>query len=121
MQNSKIGLFQVSEGPPWFHGCGLFELFVQVPFFIVATYAYALGRSWILLPNLAFSAASAAIMIPIVSELIITPKRFERAAVLGMYAPFAVLPCVILVKTMAELRNGQNQGRVGEGDRIKDL
>ena len=92
---------------------------MQVPFFFVATYAYALGRRWILLPNLAFSAASAALMIPIMSELIMTQKRFDRAAVLGMYAPFAVLPFVVMLKTMAELRSGLERGRVG--DRLKEL
>lgn len=96
-------------------------MFVQVPFFTVAVYAYALGRRWILLPNLAFSAASAAIMIPIVSELILTPKRYDRAAVLQMYAPFAVLPVVIMVKTMMDLSSAQKQTAVGEGDRFKHL
>jgi hypothetical protein len=82
-------------------------------------YAYALGRRWILLPNLAFSAASAAIMIPIVSELILTPKQFERGAVLQMYAPFVVMPLLIMVKTMLDLSGSQKRETVVNGDRLK--
>ena len=94
---------QVSTAPNWFRACGYFELLVQLPFFIVAVYAYALDRDWIRLPNLAFSAASTSLMIPIMSELILSTEKFEKPAVLAMYAPFAILPGIIACKTFQEL------------------
>lgn len=96
---------QVSAKPNWFIGCGYFEFLIQVPFFIVAVYGYALDRNWIRLPNLGFSCASAAVMIPIMSELILSTASFEKTAVLAMYSPFALLPPVIAFKTFNDLRS----------------
>lgn len=100
---------QISQKHEWFTGCSYFELLVQLPFFCIAVFGYAIDASWIRLPNLVFSSASAAIMIPILSELILTSKSFNRAAVLPMYAPFAVLPVVIMLRTYSELRSAYHE------------
>ena len=97
-------LSQVSGKPDWFIGCAYFELLVQVPFLAIAVYGYALGKEWIRLPNLVFSSASAAIMIPIVSELLLSSQNFEKLAVLSMYSPFAIMPVIIVAKTFLTLR-----------------
>ena len=94
----------MSEKPNWFLGCGVFELVIQVPFFIVAVYGYALAKDWILLPNLVFSSASAALMIPIISELLLSSQSFQKAAVLSMYSPFAIMPVLIAAKTFSDVK-----------------
>ena len=86
---------------------------MQVPFFAIAVYGYALNKPWIRLPNLVFSSASAAIMIPIMSELILSSESFQKLAVLSMYSPFAVMPVIIAARTFSvlrqELASGSNQ------------
>ena len=115
-------LFQVSGKPSWFIGCGYFELLVQVPFFAVAVYGYALNREWIRLPNLVFSSASAAVMIPIMSELVLSSHEFEKSAVLAMYCPFAIMPIFIATKTFLALRQELNSstGRAAFAQGKKD-
>lgn len=91
---------QVSEKPAWFRGFIAFELLVQVPFWIVASYAYAIGDPRIRLPNLVFSVASLTAMVPIISELLLTDAKFARWTVLLIYTPFVVMPAAIALKTM---------------------
>lgn len=90
----------MSEKPHWFIGLGYLELFVQLPFWMLAVYGYGRNKQWIRLPGLIFSFCSLAIMVPILSELLLTEKEFDRPAILRMYAPFAVMPLFIALKTM---------------------
>lgn len=84
----------------WYVGIGYYELIVQVPFWLVASYAYAKGQQWVRLPNFLFSLCSLIIMIPIMSELLFTEEKYNRAFVLPTYLPFAISPALIALKTL---------------------
>ena len=88
-----------SAPQPWFKACIFVELLVQAPLWAIAAYGYAFNRQWVRLPGLIFSLCSFMLMIPIMAELIFSRKSFDRAAVLQMYAPFAISPMLIAVKT----------------------
>lgn len=89
----------MSQKPAWFRGFIALELFVQVPFWIVAACAYAVDDPRIRLPNLVFSVSSLTAMVPIVSELLLSDADFDRWTVLLIYAPFVVMPAAIALKT----------------------
>ena len=84
---------------------------MQVPLWAIAAYGYAFNRQWVRLPGLIFSLCSFMLMIPIMAELMFSRESFGRAAVLQMYAPFAISPMLIAVKTLycddLSLRPGQ--------------
>ena len=87
---------QMSGHGAWYIGIGYYELVVQVPFWTIASIAYARGDRWIRLPNFVFSLCSLIIMIPIMSELFFTDVKFNRNFVIATYLPFAIAPASLL-------------------------
>ncbi len=80
---------------PWFRALIAAELALQLPFFFVASYAFARKRNWIRIPALAYGVHTATTLLPILAELAASsevPSESARAALLGLYAPYLVLP-----------------------------
>ena len=64
------------------------------------------------MPNLIFSLCSVTVMIPIISELLLSDAKFDKKGVLQMYAPFVVMPLFIAVKTwLCDLQSPQNHAK----------
>ncbi|CAM9314398.1 unnamed protein product [Choristocarpus tenellus] len=85
--------------PPWFEALIWMELFFQLPFFIVASVAFAKGWNWIRIPCIVYGSSAFTSMMPILgytltSERINDAQRFK---LIGIYSPWIVLPLVLIV------------------------
>uniref|UniRef100_A0A7R9VI65 EXPERA domain-containing protein n=1 Tax=Chlamydomonas euryale TaxID=1486919 RepID=A0A7R9VI65_9CHLO len=88
------GDFLVDTNPPWFVALVCGEVFLQLPFFFVATYAYIAKKNWIRIPALIYGVHTATTMIPIFGE-ILTVGNYQLA---GIYAPYLVVPLLLATK-----------------------
>jgi hypothetical protein len=83
--------------PAWFRALVMGELLFQLPFFFVATYAFARRLNWIRLPALVYGVHTATTLLPILLELAESPdvpSPAARAKLLAIYAPYLLLPIV---------------------------
>ncbi|XP_054768729.1 sigma intracellular receptor 2-like [Lytechinus pictus] len=96
-----------AELPIWYKSFIYVEIFIQFPFFFVAAYAFYKGNcKWIRIPAIVYGAHTATTVIPIVAEIFFNdfantttpaPSTFqERATLVGIYAPFLVVPFILL-------------------------
>ena len=86
--------------PPWFRALVLGELVFQLPFFFVATYAFACRRNWIRIPALVYGVHTATTLLPILLEVYestTVPSPAARAQLLLLYAPYLILPAACAV------------------------
>ena len=85
---------------PWFRALICAELTLQLPFFFVASYAFATRRNWIRIPALAYGVHTFTTLLPILAELAASPEvptREARVALIALYAPYALLPLACAV------------------------
>ncbi|XP_798044.2 sigma intracellular receptor 2 [Strongylocentrotus purpuratus] len=110
------------DPPIWFQSFIYAETFFQLPFFFVAAYAFYKGNcKWIRIPAIVYSTHVATTVIPIVAEIYLSdfahasfpgPSTFqERTTLVGIYAPFLVVPFIMLVTMLfsAEYRGGSGR------------
>lgn len=97
--------------PTWFLSFIYCELFLQLPFFFVATYAFWKGACrWIRLPAIVYSTHVATTMVPILSHLIFHdfskselggPSTLkERMTLCAIYSPYLFIPLLILFRML---------------------
>jgi hypothetical protein len=93
------GALQAPRENLWFLSLIATELILQLPFFFVALYAFLNRREWIRLPLVAYGGFVSATMVPILSELCFATSLHpsQRAALLGMYLPYLVVPAMFVV------------------------
>ena len=96
---------QVKYQPPWFKALVWSEVLLQLPFFFVGTYGFALGREWIKTPSLVYGLCVATTMLPILGEIILTANReFNKYIICGFYLPYLLIPLAIAVRALAKPR-----------------
>jgi hypothetical protein len=89
--------FHSHSQPPHFH-----PPHFQLPFFFAAAYAFLRRRAWVRLPAVFYGSFVLGTMAPILAELAAHRGRgYRRAAVLAMYAPYAIVPFLLVATMMA--------------------
>eukprot|EP00850_Spirogloea_muscicola_P000354 SM000001S04756 [mRNA] locus=s1:2006109:2009344:+ [translate_table: standard] len=91
--------FLVGEKPLWFVSLVWCEVLFQLPFYVVAVYAFLYERSWIRVPAIVYAAHTATTMVPILTVILCSSlSRADRLALTGVYLPFLVLPLLVLLR-----------------------
>ncbi|XP_069800821.1 sigma intracellular receptor 2 [Dendropsophus ebraccatus] len=96
------------DPPPWFKSFIYCEAILQLPFFPVAAYAFFKGGCrWIRTPAIVYSSHVATTVLAILAQLLFgdvpktsqvdSPTQEERLTLLSVYAPYLVIPLLILL------------------------
>ncbi|CAH2219828.1 transmembrane 97 [Pelobates cultripes] len=108
--------------PAWFLSFVYCEGLVQLPFFPVAAYAfYKGGCKWIRIPAIVYSAHVATTVIAIIAHVLFgefqkyngvdPPNQKERLTLVSIYAPYLVIPLLILLTMLFSPRYKQEEKR----------
>ncbi|KAM4795303.1 sigma intracellular receptor 2 [Rhinophrynus dorsalis] len=108
--------------PAWFLSFVYCEGILQLPFFPVATYAfYKGGCKWIRIPAIVYSAHVATTVIAIIvhvlfgdfpkSDLIEPLSQKDRLTLVSIYAPYLVVPLLLLLTMLFSPRYKQEDKR----------
>lgn len=92
------------DNPLWFASLVWCELLLQLPFFFVAAYAFAAGKSWIRAPAIMYGAHAATTLVPILAELALSEQgraNPKRAELLAIYGAYLAMPLAIAVSMAA--------------------
>ncbi|XP_075052855.1 sigma intracellular receptor 2 [Mixophyes fleayi] len=112
----------MKDPPPWFMSFVYCEAIVQLPFFPVAAYAFFKGGCrWIRIPAIVYSSHVATTVLPILAQLLYgdfpktsqlgTPNQQERLTLVSIYAPYLVIPLLILVTMLFNPRYCKEEKR----------
>lgn len=92
--------------PVWLQSFIVCELFFQLPFFVLALYAFATRGNWIRIPAIVYGAHTATTLVPILAYLAtVVPdpnspsgplSSSDRAALLAVYLPYALVPALLV-------------------------
>lgn len=92
---------QMTHLPPWFKVLVFSEIFVQLPFFFIAAYAFAFGKRWIQKPTIIYGLFVASTMVCILGELALSPQPKHSPALLcTIYLPYLLLPLAMAMKML---------------------
>ncbi|PIO33097.1 hypothetical protein AB205_0061710 [Aquarana catesbeiana] len=108
--------------PPWFMSFVYCEAIVQLPFFPVAAYAFFKGGCrWIRVPAIVYSSHVATTVLAILAHLLFgdfpktkeleSPTQQERLTLVAIYAPYLVIPLLILVTMLFSPRYCKEEKR----------
>ncbi|XP_072285838.1 sigma intracellular receptor 2 [Pyxicephalus adspersus] len=108
--------------PPWFLSFVYCEAIVQLPFFPVAAYAFLKGGCrWIRVPAIVYSSHVATTVLAILAHLLFgdfpktaeldSPTQKERLTLVAVYAPYLVIPVLILVTMLFSPRYCKEEKR----------
>ncbi len=66
-------------------------------------YAFAAGKEWIQKPAIVYGVSTSTTLLPILGELALRPASasFKRAALIGFYLPYLLMPLAIAVRMLA--------------------
>ncbi|XP_068126346.1 sigma intracellular receptor 2 [Hyperolius riggenbachi] len=98
----------MADPPPWFQSFVYCEAILQLPFFPVASYAFFKGGCrWIRIPAIVYSSHVATTVVAILAQILYgdfpktsqidSPTEQDRLALLAVYAPYLVVPVLILL------------------------
>ena len=94
-------LLQITHLPSWFKVLTWSEIYVQLPFFFVAAYAFAFGKSWIQKPTIIYGFFVASTMVCILGELALAPQPQHSPALLcGIYLPYLLMPLAMALRML---------------------
>ncbi|KAM5182403.1 sigma intracellular receptor 2 [Mantella aurantiaca] len=108
--------------PPWFMSFVYCEAILQLPFFPVAAYAFLKGGCrWIRVPAIVYSSHVATTVLAILGHLLYgdfpktkevdSPTQQERFTLVAIYAPYLVIPLLILVTMLFSPRYCKEEKR----------
>uniref|UniRef100_A0A8C5LTU9 Transmembrane protein 97 n=1 Tax=Leptobrachium leishanense TaxID=445787 RepID=A0A8C5LTU9_9ANUR len=108
--------------PAWFLSFCYCEGLFQLPFFPVAAYAFFKGGCrWIRIPAIVYSTHVATTVIPIIAHVLFAdfersngvdpPNQKERLTLASIYAPYLVVPLLILLTMLFSPRYKQEEKR----------
>lgn len=101
----------MQEPPVWFKSFLFCELVLQLPFFPIAAYAFFKGSCrWIRIPAIIYAVHTITTLIPILYTFLLEdfskaiaskgqrPESFrERLTLIGVYAPYLIIPLILLL------------------------
>ncbi|KIZ02554.1 Transmembrane protein 97 [Monoraphidium neglectum] len=95
----------VRDNPTWFVTFVWCEVCIQLPFFLIATYAYIAGKSWIRIPAIMYGVHAATTVLPMLAEFHLASHitAAQKQALIAMYGAYAVIP-MLLALNMALCR-----------------
>lgn len=85
------------------------ELLFQLPFFIVATYAFIKKCAWIRLPSIIYGTHTCTTLIPILAEIVLghSEMSVEKAIsgknvviLLAAYLPYFLIPAMLTIRML---------------------
>jgi len=94
--------------PPWLRAVIFCELAFQVPFFLVATYAFCRGRNWIRIPSLIYGTHTSTTLVPILGSFWLGDESkgapplslAEKWTLTGIYIPYLILPLLLVLRML---------------------
>eukprot|EP00887_Chlorella_sp_A99_P002386 scaffold10.g2386.t1 len=106
--------------PLWFKSLVYTEVFLQLPFFLLGSYAWIARKNWIRIPALIYGSFVASTMVPILAVLSThRAPGYDPLVVTGFYLPYAVVPSIIVIYMALVERpfGGGGGGRPGKPKR----
>jgi len=87
----------MQDRPAWFCGLVYCEVFLQLPFFFLALYAFVRGLNWVRIPALCYGAHTATTLAAIFADMLLggPPVKWRLVAI---YSPFLIMPLAILLR-----------------------
>ncbi|KAK3696012.1 hypothetical protein RRG08_000797 [Elysia crispata] len=103
----------MADPPSWFQSLVMCEMFVQLPFFFVASYGFFKGAKackWLRWPCVVYGTHVATTLIPIIAHVLLHdfssgkvpgPRNLqERLTLLSFYSPYFVIPVILVVDSL---------------------
>lgn len=87
--------------PVWFKMLICIEIFIQLPFFFVGAYAFALGKRWIKVPAVIYGIFVASGTFLMLGEFAMSPEEdVSRGLLVAFYFPYFILPLAIALRML---------------------
>ena len=87
--------------PAWFRVLCWSELYVQLPFFFIAAYAHAYGKTWIQKPTIVYGLFVSSTMVCILAELLLNSHSgHPRYLLTAFYLPYLVCPLAMAMRML---------------------
>ncbi|GFO48017.1 transmembrane protein 97 [Plakobranchus ocellatus] len=103
----------MADPPPWFQSLVMCELFLQFPFFFIASYGFFKGArtcKWLRWPCLVYGTHVATTLIPIIANVFLQdfssskvpgPRNLnERLRLISFYTPYFVIPVILVLDSL---------------------
>ncbi|GFR65570.1 transmembrane protein 97 [Elysia marginata] len=103
----------MANPPAWFQSLVFCEMFVQLPFFFVASYGFFKGAKackWLRMPCIVYGSHVATTLIPIVAHVLFHdfssskvpgPRNLrERLTLISIYSPYFVIPILLVLDAL---------------------
>lgn len=88
--------------PVWFASFGVCEVFVQLPFFFMALYAFIAGKNWIRIPAIIYASHVMTTLVPIMAAFLFDKEYLNHnPTLLATYAVYFVIPLLLLLNMVA--------------------
>ena len=92
---------QVRQNALWFQSIVWVEIFVQLPFFVAAAYAFAACKGWIRIPCIMYGCCALTSIVPVLTELLLADNKIINKLYLsGIYSAFVFMPIIILLRAL---------------------
>lgn len=88
----------VNGQPLWFKSIISAELFLQVPYFLMAVYAWLTSSNWIRIPTIVYGAHTATTLIPILATIALHADltNEQKAMLVAIYIPYLLMPLALI-------------------------
>lgn len=92
----------MANPPLWLLSFIFLEIFTQLPFFFVASYAFIFKYNWIRIPSIAYGAHVATTVVPILTSILSSPNTSinEKAVLFSFYFPYLFIPSILAIYMM---------------------
>lgn len=94
-------LTQMITLPAWFRVLVWSEIYLQLPFFFVAAYAHAYGKTWIQKPTIVYGLFVSSTMVCILGELLMNAHSSQPLYLLSaLYLPYFIIPFAMAMRML---------------------
>lgn len=90
---------QFKINPSWARIMNVWNLFIHVPFYLIAIYAFITGRDWIRYPTaVCMTTVMYSTFVIMGNNIISPPYPIDLGTYYGSYIPFLVIPLLIIIR-----------------------
>lgn len=94
-------LMQMISLPAWFRVLVWSEIYLQLPFFFIAAYAHAYGKTWIQKPTIVYGLFVSSTMVCILGELLMNAhSSHPRYLLSALYFPYFIVPFAMAMRML---------------------